>query len=580
MFDKRTNLRQRDGRHVGHKKDAMRIADIGRDRRPDKPGDVGQCRIEMQIPAIHLAGQRDLLPSKSGNPHIDRDPLRARPIADKPTRIGLNRDLRIAGFRHQQPTNAAGRIATGIHLAPIGVINSHEGRAVRIPRGLDPDQLIETDAKPPIRHRAQQGGIKRYRARARVNDHKVIAKTVHLYELDFFHRRVIGRSPRSCQPQPGISRGYDVKNSTKCWTGAAQVNIFALIYKKCCVHCACSLPRQVVRTVSGTGLERQEAPRMKRFIDHEELARDSRFIRQDGAANSVLASLPDDVDTVVDIFEQLAPMIEKATRGTAAEPLYEEYGPAYNLVVLNEPIHPDDPALVNRLRFRLHGILIGELQALEGASRSLWDFPEAPWEFKMNMARQAWDEARHVQIYEKLLQYMGGEIGDYPENTFLFECACSEDPAMRVAGVNRGLEGLACDVFRDLIRYAEKVGDDTIKQAVDFVLADEITHVRFGSNWVKEFTKDDPDYFKRTQEFRREVDKRFSFGGARSAREDAAIPLAVQDRLEAGFTAEEIDEIGALSVGGPSRETLREAARILAERHRAKKAQQKQTAAE
>ena len=45
----------------------------------------------------------------------------------------------------------------------------------------------------------------------------------------------------------------------------------------------------------------------------------------------------------------------------------------------------------------------GELQALEGAARSLWDFPDAPWEFKMNMARQCWDEARHIQIFEKLL---------------------------------------------------------------------------------------------------------------------------------------------------------------------------------
>ena len=43
---------------------------------------------------------------------------------------------------------------------------------------------------------------------------------------------------------------------------------------------------------------------MKRFIDHEELARDSRFVRQDPAQANVLSSLPDDVDTVVNVFEQ------------------------------------------------------------------------------------------------------------------------------------------------------------------------------------------------------------------------------------------------------------------------------------
>ena len=141
---------------------------------------------------------------------------------------------------------------------------------------------------------------------------------------------------------------------------------------------------------------------------------------------------------------------------------------------------------------------------------------------------------------------------------------------MRVAGVNRGLEGLACDVFRDMIRYAEKTGDEKMCQAVDYVLADELTHVRFGSEWVREFTKGDPEYLERTQEYRRSVDKQFSFGGARSDREDAAIPIAWEDRIEAGFTEEELKELAELSVTGPSKETLREAARILREKHHAK----------
>jgi uncharacterized ferritin-like protein (DUF455 family) len=67
-----------------------------------------------------------------------------------------------------------------------------------------------------------------------------------------------------------------------------------------------------------------------------------------------------------------------------------------------------------------------------------------------------------------------------------------------------------------------------MRQAIDYVLADELTHVRFGSDWVKEFTRDDPERFERAQEFRRQVDKQFSFGGARSEREDAAIPIAMR----------------------------------------------------
>ncbi len=314
---------------------------------------------------------------------------------------------------------------------------------------------------------------------------------------------------------------------------------------------------------------------MKRFIDPQELARDSRFVRQDNAQATVLASLPDDVDVVVNLFEQFTPAIESSIRGTAAEPLFDEYGPGFLLTVLNEPLDPEAPAALVRLLLRMHGIFVGELQALEGAARSLWDFPDAPWEFKMNMARQCWDEARHIQIFEKLLTHLGGEVGMFPESTFLFEAACSDDPAMRVAGVNRGLEGLACDVFRDMIRYGEKTEDDVLRQAVDYVLADEITHVRFGSEWVKEFTKDNPEHLERTQEFRREVDKRFSFGGARSDREDAAIPIAWEDRIEAGFSEDELKELAEVSGSGPSKQTLVEAAKILRERYLEGRAAQK-----
>jgi uncharacterized ferritin-like protein (DUF455 family) len=313
---------------------------------------------------------------------------------------------------------------------------------------------------------------------------------------------------------------------------------------------------------------------MRRFIDHSELARDSRFVRQNNAIATVLSTLPDDVDAVVEAFEKFDSMIATAVKGTAAEPLYEEYGAAFMLVTLNEPLVPGAPVATERLLLRMHGIFAGELQALEGAGRSRWDFPDSPWEFKMNMARQCWDEARHVQIYEKLLGHVGGEVGMFPEATFLFECACADDPAMRVAGVNRGLEGLACDVFRDMIRYADQIGDEHMKQAIDYVLADELTHVRFGSEWVKEFTKDDPEHLKRTQEFRRQVDKQFSFGGARSEREGAAIPIAREDRLEAGFTEEELAELEQISGEGPSRKTLAEAARIIREHHHARKGEQ------
>jgi uncharacterized ferritin-like protein (DUF455 family) len=129
-----------------------------------------------------------------------------------------------------------------------------------------------------------------------------------------------------------------------------------------------------------------------------------------------------------------------------------------------------------------------------------------------------------------------------------------------------------------MIKYAEAIGDDKMRQAIDYVLADELTHVRFGSDWVKEFTRGDPERYERAQKFRREVDKQFSFGGARSERADAAIPIAWEDRKEAGFTEQELEELKAIAGEGPSRETMREAARIIRERHHARKALQQASA--
>jgi len=305
---------------------------------------------------------------------------------------------------------------------------------------------------------------------------------------------------------------------------------------------------------------------MKSFMSHDELARDRRFIRQNDITD-VFASLPDEVDGVVEAFDALAPAIESSVAGTEFEPLFKTYGPGFLLTIFNDRLDPSKPDAELRLLMRMHGIFMGELQALEGAGRSLWDFPDSPWEFKMNMARQCWDEARHVQIYEKLLTRLGGRVGMFPESTFLFDAACCDDPAMRVAGVNRGLEGLACDVFRDMIRYAEEIGDDVMKQAIDYVLADELTHVRFGSEWVREFTKDSEEKRQACRAFQKEVDRRFSIGGTRSGREDAAIPIAEQERLEAGFTEDELDDLREVSQSGPSKETMVAAAKQLLARH-------------
>src|SRR5947209_20386287 len=65
----------------------------------------------------------------------------------------------------------------------------------------------------------------------------------------------------------------------------------------------------------------------------------------------------------------------------------------------------DEEDVPDRARRQMHGIFVGEIQALEGAGRTAYDFDtpsEVPYQLKLDMARQCWDEARHVEISVKL----------------------------------------------------------------------------------------------------------------------------------------------------------------------------------
>jgi hypothetical protein len=79
----------------------------------------------------------------------------------------------------------------------------------------------------------------------------------------------------------------------------------------------------------------------------------------------------------------------------------------------------------------------------------------------MDLARQAWDKSRHVEIFLKLLERVEGYKGEYPEITAETSAA-----------------GLAGDAMVQLTELAQKMGDPVIVRAVDFVLADVNTWVR------------------------------------------------------------------------------------------------------
>src|SRR5580765_2894388 len=213
----------------------------------------------------------------------------------------------------------------------------------------------------------------------------------------------------------------------------------------------------------------------------------------------------------------------------------------------------DNEEAPDAARGLMHGIFVGEIQALEGAGRTCWDFDtgdgrdEAPFALKLDMARQCWDEARHVEISVKLSDHMGSEIGEFAEQTLLYEAACNTDPVLRLTGVNRALEGLAIDVFNTMKDFGNASGDPVLEFCEDWMLADEVTHVKMGSDWLRRVTVNDPDRRERALEFQRVVDKLFSGGGFRGEGEESPIQLARDFRRLAGFTEDENDSLAELA---------------------------------
>jgi uncharacterized ferritin-like protein (DUF455 family) len=114
--------------------------------------------------------------------------------------------------------------------------------------------------------------------------------------------------------------------------------------------------------------------------------------------------------------------------------------------------------------------------------------------------------------------------------------------------VNRALEGLAIDVFNTMREFGDVSGDPVLEFCEDWMLADEVTHVKMGSDWLRRLTEKDPERRERALEFQRGVDKLFSLGGFRGETDENPIQLARKLRAMAGFSTDEVDEIAQISV--------------------------------
>src|SRR5580693_8680163 len=88
----------------------------------------------------------------------------------------------------EQIGDTARGISAGLGRAAICIADAHQDLGRRMARRLEQDDLIASDAGPPIRQPECGSGVERDRAAAKIKHDKIVAEPVHFEKRDLAHR--------------------------------------------------------------------------------------------------------------------------------------------------------------------------------------------------------------------------------------------------------------------------------------------------------------------------------------------------------------------------------------------------------
>lgn len=229
--------------------------------------------------------------------------------------------------------------------------------------------------------------------------------------------------------------------------------------------------------------------------------------------------------------------------------------PFFRVVRRDADLDEQDPSTVTGRRETIHRHMSNEITSLDIAAQCIVEFPEAPWELRMELARQCWDEARHIAALDRRLREMGGKAGEFSISAFEW-CVTSaiDNLAGRLATQNRTFEAGAMDVVGDHVRQWRAVGDERTADVLDSILADEVQHVRFANRWIKSLAQHDRrvllrvamaiDFLSRANRALAPTEGETNTSGKSLEGFSDRIPAVnVEDRQLAEFSDDEIHEI-------------------------------------
>jgi hypothetical protein len=153
----------------------------------------------------------------------------------------------------------------------------------------------------------------------------------------------------------------------------------------------------------------------------------------------------------------------------------------------------EDEWSLEGFRHKFHQLLYGEVETTDRMGKMLAEFPDLPWEMRMELAHQMWDEARHIEIVAKAVEEeLGGELGYGPWTLVWWWMQNDPDPLRRITVTNSWAEANLMHTLAQWRREAEKRGFTRIAELADYLQADERTHVRLATDWIQALTENEP----------------------------------------------------------------------------------------
>ena len=225
----------------------------------------------------------------------------------------------------------------------------------------------------------------------------------------------------------------------------------------------------------------------------------------------------------------------------------------FEIVHLHHDVPESGNVTLEARRQRAHREYNQEVQTLEIAALCLVDYPEAPWELRMELARQCWDEARHAAMAFAHLKELGGWKGMYAiANLDWATVAMLDSLPARLAIQHRTFEAGSLDSENAAVPMLKEMGHHEQAEMMDAIEADEIQHVRFGNDWLKRLTAAQPRALLEVASAVNWLRKVVEATGGDRLKE---IATSSQTRELAGFSRAEITEVDSMArvaLGSPA----------------------------